>query len=80
VRNIREHAEAFIVAELERTPLIAATRHRSPQQLFNWLDGEIETSPMAKMRPLRRGSVLLFCLRAHIQTNGRIQCFGQRVS
>jgi site-specific recombinase XerC len=50
----REHVEAFIVAELERTsPSSAATRYRSLQQLFNWLDddGEIDASPMAKMRP-----------------------------
>ena len=50
----REHVEAFIVAELERTsPSSAATRYRSLQQLFKWLDdeGEIDTSPMAKMRP-----------------------------
>jgi site-specific recombinase XerC len=50
----REHVEAFIVAELERTaPSSAATRYRSLQQLFNWLDeeGEITGSPMAKMHP-----------------------------
>ena len=50
----REHVEAFIVAELERTsPSSVATRYRSLQELFNWLDdeGEIESSPMAKMRP-----------------------------
>src|SRR6266705_2499772 len=50
----REHVEAFIVAELERTaPASASTRYRSVQQLFNWLDeeGEITRSPMAKMRP-----------------------------
>jgi site-specific recombinase XerC len=49
----REHVEAFIAAELERTaPAFAATRYRSLQQLFNWLDeeGEIDGSPMAKMR------------------------------
>jgi site-specific recombinase XerD len=55
VRSIcREHVEAFIVAELERTaPSSAATRYRSLQQLFGWLDeeGEIDGSPMAKMRP-----------------------------
>jgi site-specific recombinase XerD len=50
----REHVEAFIAAELERTaPSSAATRYRSLQQLFRWLDdeGEIDSSPMAKMRP-----------------------------
>ena len=42
------------MAELQRTaPASAATRYRSLQQLFNWLDeeGEIDASPMAKMRP-----------------------------
>jgi site-specific recombinase XerC len=50
----REHVEAFIASELERTaPSSAATRYRSLQQLFSWLDeeGEISGSPMAKMRP-----------------------------
>jgi site-specific recombinase XerD len=50
----REHVEAFIAAELERTaPTSAATRYRSLQQLFNWLDDEGVTtgSPMVKMRP-----------------------------
>jgi hypothetical protein len=41
VSNIhREHVEAFIAAELDRTaPASAATRYRSIQQLFNWLEG-----------------------------------------
>ena len=50
----REHVEAFIAAELERTaPSSAATRYRSLQQLFGWPDeeGEIDGSPMAKTRP-----------------------------
>jgi site-specific recombinase XerD len=50
----REHVEAFIVSELQRTaPASAATRYRSLQRLFAWLDeeGEINASPMAKMRP-----------------------------
>jgi site-specific recombinase XerD len=50
----REHVEAFIASELERTaPSSAATRYRSLQQFFRWLDeeGEIGASPMAKMRP-----------------------------
>jgi site-specific recombinase XerC len=55
VRSIsREHVEAFIAAELQRAaPSSAATHYRSLQQLFNWLDdeGEIDASPMAKMRP-----------------------------
>jgi site-specific recombinase XerD len=50
----REHVEAFIAAELVRTaPSSAATRYRSLQQFFRWLldEGEIDASPMAKMRP-----------------------------
>lgn len=49
----REHVEAFIAAELERTSASsAATRYRSLPQSFRWLDdeGEIDASPMAKMR------------------------------
>jgi site-specific recombinase XerC len=49
----REHVEAFIAAKLERTaPSSAATRYRSLQQFFRWIDdeGEINGSPMAKMR------------------------------
>jgi integrase len=49
----REQVEAFIAAELARTsPSSAATRYRSLQQFFRWLDeeGEIDSSPMAKMR------------------------------
>jgi len=49
----REHVEAFIAAELERTaPSSDATRCRSNQRLFGWLDedGEIDGLPMAKMR------------------------------
>ncbi len=50
----REHVEVFIAAEPERTaPSSAATRYRSLQQLFGWLDedGEIDRSPMIKTRP-----------------------------
>lgn len=50
----REHVEAFMASELERTaPASAATRYRSLQQLFKWLDdeGEVTVSPMAEMRP-----------------------------
>jgi len=61
----REHVEAFIAAELARTaPSSAATRYRSLQQLFKWLDdeGEIAGSPMAKMRPpIIPGSRYPFC-------------------
>jgi site-specific recombinase XerC len=52
----REHVEAFIAAELDRTaPASAATRYRSLRPLFNWLEeeGEITVSPMAKIRPPR---------------------------
>ena len=34
----REHVEAFIVAELDRTA--PASRYQSLQQLFSWLDEE----------------------------------------
>jgi site-specific recombinase XerD len=50
----REHVEAFIVDLLERhSASTAATRFRSLQQLFRWLEdeGEITVSPMAKMHP-----------------------------
>lgn len=50
----REHVEAFIASELQRTaPSSAATRYRSLQQFFRWLDdeGEIDRSPMTKMSP-----------------------------
>jgi site-specific recombinase XerD len=51
----REHVEAF-EEELFNQGKSAATvavRHRSLQQFFRWLedDGEIRSSPMAKMRP-----------------------------
>lgn len=51
----REHLEAFLVELRERglSASTAANRYRSLQQLFRWLEdeGEIERSPMAKMRP-----------------------------
>jgi site-specific recombinase XerD len=46
--------EAFIEDQLGRyKPSTAATRYRDLQQLFKWLinEGEIETSPMARMKP-----------------------------
>lgn len=52
----REHVEAFLV-DLEethgRSPSTVATRFRALQQLFRWLleEGEIERSPMERMRP-----------------------------
>lgn len=49
----REHVEAFIVGELERTSASSTSiRYRSLQQFFGWAadDGEIATSPMANMR------------------------------
>jgi site-specific recombinase XerD len=52
----REHVEAFIEVLLERhTAATAANRFRSLQQLFRWCEeeGEVATSPMAKMRPPR---------------------------
>jgi site-specific recombinase XerD len=53
----REHVEAFIEQLLAtRSASTAANRHRSLQQFFRWLDeeGEIEVSPMVKMRPPRK--------------------------
>jgi site-specific recombinase XerD len=50
----REHVEAFLVETAETlTASTAATRFRCLQQLWRWLreEGEIETSPMANMRP-----------------------------
>ena len=51
----REHVEAFLVDLRERglSASTAANRYRSLQQLFRWLEdeGEIERSPMTKMRP-----------------------------
>jgi site-specific recombinase XerD len=50
----REHVEAFIAHLLDtRSAATAANRYRSLQQLFRWLveEGEIERSPMARMRP-----------------------------
>lgn len=50
----REHIEAFIEDQLERLrPASAANRYRSLQQFFKWLveEGEIQTSPMARMHP-----------------------------
>lgn len=50
----REHVEAFIIDQLERwKPATANNRYRSLAQLFKWLEeeGEIRTSPMAKMHP-----------------------------
>lgn len=47
----REHVESFIEDQLTR--LKPANRYRSLQQFFKWLadDGEIEASPMARVKP-----------------------------
>ena len=50
----REHIETYIADQLDRfTPSTADTRYRCLQQYFRWLDdeGEIPSSPMAKMSP-----------------------------
>src|SRR4051812_41052839 len=50
----REHVEAFLERLLEiHSASTAANRSRSLQQYFRWLEdeGEITSSPMAKMRP-----------------------------
>jgi site-specific recombinase XerD len=50
----REHVEAFLVhLQQTRSSSTAANRYRSLRQLFRWLeeDGEIPSSPMARMHP-----------------------------
>jgi site-specific recombinase XerD len=50
----REHVEAWLADMGDRcAPATVARHYRSAQQLFRWLlgDGEIATSPMARMRP-----------------------------
>jgi site-specific recombinase XerD len=50
----REHVEAWVADELERTSATtAAIRYRSLQQFFRWCvsDGEINVSPMVNMSP-----------------------------
>lgn len=55
VANIRrEHVEAHVVELLgTRKPSTASVRYRALQQFFKWLtdEGEIATSPMARMKP-----------------------------
>jgi site-specific recombinase XerD len=50
----REHVEAFIAHLNEtRSPATAVNRFKALQQFFKWLEeeGEIESSPMARMKP-----------------------------
>ena len=50
----REHVETFILDQVERyAPTTANQRYRSLAQLFRYLveEGEISSSPMAKMKP-----------------------------
>jgi site-specific recombinase XerD len=50
----REHVEAFVTDQLARwKPATAANRYRGVQRFFTWLveEGELKTSPMAKMKP-----------------------------
>lgn len=52
----REHLESFIAELLKKwKPNTASNRYRGLQQYFNWLvdEGEIENSPMVKMKPPR---------------------------
>ncbi|SFF11920.1 tyrosine-type recombinase/integrase [Blastococcus tunisiensis] len=52
----REHVEAFLAAMGERLSAATVAKHyRSLQQMFKWLvdDGEIDHSPMERMRPPR---------------------------
>ncbi|MGH7698686.1 MAG: tyrosine-type recombinase/integrase [Acidimicrobiales bacterium] len=53
-RITREHIEAFIADQLSRwRPKTAHVRYGALLQLFKWLEeeGEVVTSPMARMRP-----------------------------
>ncbi|MDP9184318.1 MAG: tyrosine-type recombinase/integrase [Actinomycetota bacterium] len=50
----REHVEAFLVDVIERrSPATAEARYRGLRGFFSWCEaeGEIPTSPMAKMKP-----------------------------
>lgn len=50
----REHVEAFVTDQLARwKPATAANRYRGLQRFFGWLvdEGELQVSPMARMRP-----------------------------
>jgi site-specific recombinase XerD len=50
----REHVEAFVEDQLQRlSPATAVGRFKACQQFFKWAesDGEIASSPMARMRP-----------------------------
>ena len=50
----RRHVEAWLASLLDRwKPATAAARYRSLRQFFRWLedDGELDVSPMTKMRP-----------------------------
>jgi site-specific recombinase XerD len=55
----REHVESFLVAlrESGKSSATCASRYRSLRQLFKWCEeeGEIPSSPMAKMRPPKIG-------------------------
>lgn len=58
----REHIEAFLVDVLRRhSASTGANRYRSLRQLFRWLeeDGEITSSPMARMKPPNVGEKLV---------------------
>jgi len=50
----REHVESFVAQQVEQHKAnTAATRYRALQQFFRWLneEGELQSSPMANMRP-----------------------------
>lgn len=55
----REHIESFLVHVREtRSASTAETRYRGLRQFFNWCEeeGEIDRSPMAKMKPPKVGT------------------------
>jgi site-specific recombinase XerD len=62
----REHVESFLVdlRERGRSSSTCANRYRSLQQLFRWIEdeGEIDASPMAKMRPPSIGEQPVYTL------------------
>ena len=51
-RIAREHVEAFVVHIRDtRSASTAETRFRGLRRFFAWCEGEIERSPMDRMRP-----------------------------
>ena len=73
--------EAFMEDQLGRfKPSTAATRYRDLQQMFKWLinEGEIDTSPMAKMRPPKLGEIPVPVISAEELKALRAACEGRK--